>query len=405
MYKVKNKILFISKQIKNKLTKISYIKLFGIAYIIVCAATAVLFINNRQLSFLADMLSVILLICIFLITKTKKLCQIQWKVKDLACPYFMGFCVYHWFYTRNFVAAKSGTFCLSIYLIYKILNKYSIKKLPVLILIMCDLWIYFGILELIVRLLNPDLLPSIINKTNQIVTRGPISVIRELKPYALCSLGFSQGTFACILMARVLISSRCYLSKITPISLWLFCGTVASLISFIIVCCVGKIHRAFVFVGSSLFCIIIIFRREFWGMKQNYTFLNMDNFANINGILNGMYFDELLLWPLQEFFSKAKFLNIVFGNIGSGFGYIPQFAENKIFNVLFQIPLWLGIIYIIGFGQELQKLKNNKSMLYLVVIFVFISSFKCAYFYSPPGCIFAAIILNIPFLWNRNRKE
>ena len=385
--------------------KINNIKLFVVSYIVVSAATTFLFLNNHTLSFLGDMLSVMLLICILIITNSKKLFQIKWKIIDLACPYFMGFCVYHWFYTRNFVAAKSGTFCLSIYLIYKILSKYPIEKLPVLILIICDIWIYTGFLELFVRLLNPDLLPSIFNKNNQIVTRGLTSVIQEFRPYALCSLGFSQGTFACILLARVLISSRCCMRKSISISLWFFCGTVSSLISFIITCWVQKIYRVLVFVASLLLCISIIFRKALWGIMQHYTFLNINNFINIGGILDGMYFKELLLWPLREFFLKANFLNIVFGNIGNGCRYIPQFAENKIFNVLFQIPLWLGIIYIIGFAQELQKLKKNKIILYPVVVFVFISLFKCAYFYSAPGCIFAAIILNIPFLWNRNRKE
>jgi len=380
----------------------NFLNLFLILYVTTSCVTVLLFLANRGLSFYADIFSILTLFVILLRTgNLAKRAKQEFKTLTILI-YFIAFTALHLYFTNNFIAIKVGFFCCT-YLICRLILKYlNYNIIKLLIRKIVAIWIIFGCVELIIRLIDPAALPNIFDHSNQIVTRGPISIQSDWRKYALCSLGLSQGSFACILISSWFIFYKSKFLKYTSVFLWIFCGTLTSLISFIVAQAIhNKKITILILVTTS---ILILFYSDICKVSLYIQNTNFSRFCNLYNNLNGTYAYELLLWPTQEYVQYKPFLISVFGNLPLKDNFVPKFGENKIFNIVFQTPLFLIILFCTKALKGISFLRKQECSLFLIFVFFLIALNKCGFYYTAPGSILLAIILNIPSLKNTKAK-
>lgn len=379
-----------------------FINLFLIFYAAISCVTVGLFLAKRSLSFYADVFSILSLLVIYHTSKkSKKHAKIDNKTLSIL-TYFIAFTGLHLYLTQNFVAIKVGVFCCTFLLCRIILKNYNYKIIELLLKKICLVWIFIGCIELFIRLLNPLFLPSIINQSNQIVTRGLISINSGWGQYAICSLGLSQGSFACIAILSCLIFYKSNIMRFISVFAWIFCGTLTSLVSFVFAKIIQKKYMNIFLLVSFLF---ILFYSEILNLAFQTKNTPISNFAHLSANLDGTYMRELIFWPMQNYIEYKPILVSIFGNLVPINNFVPKYAENKLLNIILQIPLVFVFLYCKKTSKEICLLQKKNSLFFCIFIFILLAANKCGFYYTAPGCILFAIILNIPSLYLQKSQK
>lgn len=369
---------------------------FLLFYITTSCVTVLLFLAKRGLSFYADIFSIFTLFVLFLGTfYSKKRAKTELKTLTVLI-YFIVLTGLHIYLTKNFIAIKVGFFCCTFLICRLILKNLNYNIIKLLIKQIFEVWITLGCIELIIRLIDPFALPNIYDKSNQIVTRGLISIQSDWGIYALCSLGLSQGSFACILVSCWFIFYNANIIRYISIFLWIFCGTLTSLISITVAQVILK-KRVTIFI-LLVTSISILFYPDICNFSLKIQGTNFTKFCSLYQNLDGTYASELLLLPIQEYVQYKPFFISVFGNLPFENDFSPKFAENKLLNIVFQTPLFLIYLFCSKTLNGISLLRKQEGSLFLIFVFFLIALNKCGFYFTAPGCILLAIILNIPSL-------